>query len=155
MPSCTHRFRIMLPLSRNHCEEGTLQRLPKILRVPWHFNGNSPRHTRFKVIANYDKAVLPEYCQSIAQDNIARRIAKILPEYCKKYCENIARILRKTILPEYCQNIAWLTHIAKLLESPNHQCSRMGRRMEQTLKCWGARERASATLVAPRRYFQV
>jgi hypothetical protein len=48
-------------------------------------------------------------------DNIA--------EILRKCFENIARILRKTILSEYCQNIAWLTHIAKLLESPNHQCS--------------------------------
>jgi hypothetical protein len=40
----------------------------------------------------------------------------------RHYCQNIARIVCKTILPEYCQNIARLTHVARLLESPNHQC---------------------------------
>jgi 4-alpha-glucanotransferase len=59
----------------------------------------------YKVIAHYDKTLLPEYCRSIAQDNIARK----LPKYCQKiakvlreYCENIALDNIASILPKYC-----------------------------------------------------
>jgi hypothetical protein len=41
--------------------------------------------THFKVIAHYDKTLLPEYCQSIAQDKIARKLTKycIVDPYCQ------------------------------------------------------------------------
>jgi hypothetical protein len=57
------------------------------------------------VIAHCDKTLLPEYCQSIAQDNIARKLPKYCPKIAKvlrTYCQNIAQDNIDRMLPKYC-----------------------------------------------------
>jgi hypothetical protein len=88
----------------------------------------------YKVIAHYDKTLLPEYCQSIAQDNIARK----LPKYCQKiakllrtYWQNIAPDNIARILPKYCM-VDPYCQIIGIPEPPVH-ATFLHRSREQTM----------------------
>jgi hypothetical protein len=93
-------------------------------RIRWHVFGPSPSYTRLVTTRLPILTILRKCCENVAK--MLRKCCENVAKMLRTYCENIARILRKTILSEYCQNIAWLTHTARLLESPNHQWLRPG-----------------------------